>query len=100
MSINRCCCGKYENLELPFISNGIEHEQLGADGAFCGSVVKHQLARAEGKLNKISTVVNAALLTTNMRMNQGPEVFISGSRFIEAKSIEDVLSHIAELLVA
>jgi hypothetical protein len=100
MQNNRCCCGKYADCELPFTSNGIEHEQLGIDGAFCGPVVKHQLSRAELKLNKISTVVNAALLTTAKRMNQGPEVSVSGSRFIEAKSLEDVLGHIAELLVA
>ena len=100
MQNNRCCCGKYKDCDLPFIANGIEHEQLGVAGAFCGPVVKHQLSRAEEKLNKVSSVVNAALLTTTMRMNQGPEVFVSGSRFIEAKSLEDVLGHIAELLVA
>lgn len=100
MQNNSCCCGKYKDCDLPFISNDIEHEQLGLDGAFCGPVIKHQLSRAELKLNKISTLVNAALLTTTKKMNQGPEVFISGSRFIDAKSFEDVLVHIAELLVA
>lgn len=95
----RCCCGKYTD-DLPFISNGILHEELGEEGAFCGPVVEHRARNAEDKLNRISTIVNGALLTTKMRMNSGPEVFISGSRFIEASSLEGILNHIAELLEA
>jgi hypothetical protein len=31
-------------------------------------------------------------------MNPGPEVFVSGSRFIEAQSLENILRKIAKML--
>jgi len=52
------------------------------------------------KLNNIATIVNGALLQTTMNMNACPEVYVSGSRFIEAQGLEDVLARIAEMLVA
>ena len=97
---NRCCCGKYENCDLPFIANGIEHERLGSDDAFCGPVINHRLYRAEDKLNKISAVVNGALYVAKTDMNQGQKVLINGIRFVEVKNFEDVLAAISVLLVA
>ena len=44
-----CCCGRYSDESLPFISNEILHERLGRDDAFCGPLKDHQI-RDMGKL--------------------------------------------------
>jgi len=50
-----CCCGKYIDDELlPFVSNGTMHEQLGEDGAFCGTVDSHTIRDMRNKIDKIS----------------------------------------------
>jgi hypothetical protein len=61
-------------------------------------VIIGELEKNIEKVKGVLTIVNAVLLTTKMRMNTGPEVFVSGSRFIEAKSLEEILGKIVGML--
>jgi hypothetical protein len=49
---NQCCCGRYKPLSERFIVNDYMHEPFGEPGAFCGTVISHELAdlRIENKL--------------------------------------------------
>lgn len=54
----RCCCSKYTDVELPFISNGYLHEELGKDDSFCGPIDKHTIKYFESALSNLLAIIH------------------------------------------